>query len=285
MGKFEIKIDKSGKFRFNLKARNGHVILSSKAYATKTDCENGVASVINNASIENRFERRKAKDGSPYFKLKASNGQVIGASEMYSSIAAMENGIMSVMKNINSIRENRGKRNPPQYKRQKIYLGELENENRKHDELIQKSSSYKTLESINVRYKPWMFKEHSTGENFESKTIISKNTYNKFLPLFEFLNFRQADIAKILNVDVSTISRWGQSNAELTPLQLAYLLRIERIIVNGEQVFGSRDEFKDWLFSDNITLGDKKPVDLLTDPFTIDLIEEAIDALSWGSFV
>src|SRR5690606_1166065 len=126
---------------------------------------------------------------------------------------------------------------------------------------------------------------HSTGENFESKTIISKNTYNKFLPLFEFLNFRQADIAKILNVDVSTISRWGQSNAELTPLQLAYLLRIERIIVNGEQVFGSRDEFKDWLFSDNITLGDKKPVDLLTDPFTIDLIEEAIDALSWGSFV
>nr|WP_234416238.1 antitoxin Xre/MbcA/ParS toxin-binding domain-containing protein [Allomuricauda amoyensis] len=86
-------------------------------------------------------------------------------------------------------------------------------------------------------------------------------------------------------MDVSTISRWGQSNVELSPLQLAYLLRIERIVSDGEQVFGSKDEFKDWLFSNNITLGDKKPVNLLTDPFSIELVEEVIDALSWGNFV
>ena len=99
MGKFEIKTDKSGQFRFNLKAGNGQVILSSEAYTTKTSCENGIESVRKNCQDDNRFERKTAKNGSPYFNLKAANGQVIGSSEMYSSTSAMENGIASVKKN------------------------------------------------------------------------------------------------------------------------------------------------------------------------------------------
>ncbi|TMU54643.1 YegP family protein [Flagellimonas algicola] len=99
MGKFEIKTDKSGQFRFNLKAGNGQVILSSEAYTTKAACENGIESVKTNSQDDNRYDRKTAKDGSPYFNLKASNGQVIGASEMYSSSSAMENGIASVKSN------------------------------------------------------------------------------------------------------------------------------------------------------------------------------------------
>lgn len=99
MGKFEIKTDKSGQFRFNLKAGNGQVILSSEAYTTKSACENGIDSVKTNSQDDNRYERKTAKDGSPYFNLKASNGQVIGSSEMYSSASAMENGVASVKSN------------------------------------------------------------------------------------------------------------------------------------------------------------------------------------------
>ncbi len=99
MGKFEIKKDKSGQFRFNLKATNGQVILSSEAYKTKPSCENGITSVKTNAQDDKKYEKKAAKDGSHYFNLKATNGQVIGASEMYSSASAMENGIASVKKN------------------------------------------------------------------------------------------------------------------------------------------------------------------------------------------
>ncbi len=99
MGKFEIKKDKAGKFRFNLKASNGQVILSSEAYNTKDACDNGIESVKRNSQNDGMFNRKEAKDGSPYFNLKASNGQVIGSSEMYSSNSAMENGIASVKKN------------------------------------------------------------------------------------------------------------------------------------------------------------------------------------------
>ncbi|MFT0713621.1 YegP family protein [Flagellimonas lutimaris] len=99
MGKFEIKTDKAGKFRFNLKAGNGQVILSSQGYSSKDGCENGIESVKKHSQDDGNFERNTAKDGSPFFNLKASNGQVIGNSEMYSSESAMENGIASVKKN------------------------------------------------------------------------------------------------------------------------------------------------------------------------------------------
>ena len=99
MGKFEINKDKAGKFRFNLKAGNHQVILSSQGYSTKSACENGIESVRKNCKDDNMFDRKKAKDGSPYFSLKSSNGQVIGSSEMYSGTSAMSKGIASVKKN------------------------------------------------------------------------------------------------------------------------------------------------------------------------------------------
>jgi len=46
-----------------------------------------------------KFEIKKAKNGQFYFNLKASNGQVVLSSEMYTTMAACENGIASVKKN------------------------------------------------------------------------------------------------------------------------------------------------------------------------------------------
>ncbi len=99
MGKFEIKSSGSDKCMFNLKADNGQVILTSQSYASMDGCKNGIESVRKNSQSDAQFERKTAKDGSPFFTLNATNGQVIGKSEMYSSKEAMENGIASVKKN------------------------------------------------------------------------------------------------------------------------------------------------------------------------------------------
>ncbi len=98
-GKFEIKAGKNGKFRFNLKASNGQIILSSESYDSRSGCEKGIESVRKNAASDARFERKAAKDGSSYFVLKAANGEPIGKSEMYKTKRSMENGIASVGKN------------------------------------------------------------------------------------------------------------------------------------------------------------------------------------------
>lgn len=99
MGKFVISQRKNGEYQFNLKAGNGQVILTSEGYTTLAACKNGIESVKKNSQEDARFERKEAKDGSPFFNLKATNGQVIGKSEMYSSATACENGIESVKKN------------------------------------------------------------------------------------------------------------------------------------------------------------------------------------------
>jgi uncharacterized protein YegP (UPF0339 family) len=96
---YEVKTDSAGKFRFNLKAGNGQVILSSESYATKAGALDGIASCQTNGPLEERFERKDSVSGQPYFVLKAKNGEILGRSEMYSGTAARETGIESVKKN------------------------------------------------------------------------------------------------------------------------------------------------------------------------------------------
>jgi hypothetical protein len=97
--KFEIKTGRTGKFRFNLKASNGQIILTSEAYETRSAASKGIQSVKKNAGNDKRFERKTAKDGSAYFVMKAANGEPIGKSEMYKTTRSMENGVASVGRN------------------------------------------------------------------------------------------------------------------------------------------------------------------------------------------
>lgn len=98
-GFYELKKSTDGQFMFNLKAGNGEIILTSERYKAKSGAENGIASVQTNSPKDERYDRRAASSGAPYFVLKAGNGEIIGKSEMYSSEAARDNGIASVKTN------------------------------------------------------------------------------------------------------------------------------------------------------------------------------------------
>ena len=49
-GKFELYEDKSGKWRFRLKAGNGEIIATGQGYASKSSAVNGIDSVRRNAA-------------------------------------------------------------------------------------------------------------------------------------------------------------------------------------------------------------------------------------------
>ncbi len=114
MGKFVVKNTKTG-VKFDLKATNGEVILTSEVYTTERSCMKGVASVQKNApaapvedqTVENiekqkcpKFEIYLDKAGEIRFRLKATNGQIIGVSEGYKAMKSCVNGIESVKKNV-----------------------------------------------------------------------------------------------------------------------------------------------------------------------------------------
>lgn len=98
-GWYEVSQASDGQYRFVLKAGNGEVILTSELYKTKASAQNGIESVQKNSPEDNRCERLEAKNGKPYFNLKAANYQVIGTSQLYSSEQSREKGIESVKNN------------------------------------------------------------------------------------------------------------------------------------------------------------------------------------------
>ncbi|MDH3229012.1 MAG: YegP family protein [Alphaproteobacteria bacterium] len=98
-GAFELYKDKAAEFRFRLKAANGEIILASEGYTQRAGAENGIESVRANAPVDARYERKETKDGGHVFRLTATNGQVIGNSEVYTSAAGRDNGVESVKAN------------------------------------------------------------------------------------------------------------------------------------------------------------------------------------------
>ena len=98
-GWFEISQNDNGKVSFVLKAGNAEVILRSQMYASMASAENGVASVQANCGMDERYEKKEAADGRPYFNLKAANSQIIGTSQMYAAASGRDNGIASVKTN------------------------------------------------------------------------------------------------------------------------------------------------------------------------------------------
>ena len=112
MGKFAINKTNTG-YNFQLKAGNGEAIGVSEVYASLASCKKGIASVQRNAVVAGvqdttvegeavkhpKFEVYMDKKEEFRFRLKATNGEVILASEGYTKKASCINGIESVRKN------------------------------------------------------------------------------------------------------------------------------------------------------------------------------------------
>lgn len=116
MGKYVIKKTKTG-FNFCLLASNNQPIGTSEVYSSKSSCLNGIKSVKNSAEkalIEDntllkpmpqkkpKFEIYFDKKKEYRFRLIASNGENILASEGYKSKSSCKNGIKSVKTNSKS---------------------------------------------------------------------------------------------------------------------------------------------------------------------------------------
>ena len=112
MGKFAVT-EAVGGYKFSLKASNGEVIATSEVYSSKQACLAGIESVRSNCSVDTEDQTIEPtvtlkhpkyviftdKAGEYRFHLKASNGEIIAASEGYTTKANCKNGIESVKKN------------------------------------------------------------------------------------------------------------------------------------------------------------------------------------------
>ncbi|MDG6223612.1 MAG: YegP family protein [Candidatus Bathyarchaeota archaeon] len=107
--KYQIYQDVAGKFRFRLRAPNNKIIAVSEAYESKAACINGVKSVQANCGshVEDQTTGMEKINNPKYevfidtahefrFNLKASNGEIIAASQGYETKQGAMQGIEAV---------------------------------------------------------------------------------------------------------------------------------------------------------------------------------------------
>lgn len=106
-------------------------------------------------------------------------------------------------------------------------------------------------------------------------------------PLLSYLGYTQGDSSELLETDPSTISRWKNSkkSVDIGKLRSKVLLNLDEIMAKGIRIFGNEELFREWLNTTNYALGDIKPVDLLKDVYSMELVEGALDAMSWGDYL
>jgi len=95
-GRFHLKTASDGKYHFNLLAGNGEIILTSELFKSKSEALNSIESVRINSQIDDCFELKETPNGGYHFRLIEPSGRTIGISQLYSSRASAEAGIISV---------------------------------------------------------------------------------------------------------------------------------------------------------------------------------------------
>lgn len=92
----EVLVGETGKFRFNVHAKNGQIVLSSEQYTTAAAAFNGAFAVQAEGQSATSYTVKSNSDGGYYFTLSANNGQIIGVSQQYTTRAAATSAISSL---------------------------------------------------------------------------------------------------------------------------------------------------------------------------------------------
>ncbi|WP_255502141.1 MbcA/ParS/Xre antitoxin family protein [Algoriphagus sp. AK58] len=109
--------------------------------------------------------------------------------------------------------------------------------------------------------------------------------FHETSPFFDYLDFTSQDVAELLEVDPSTLFRWKKDDRKLSKAITKNLLEMDQIIAKGIRIFGSEELMAEWLHTPNAALSSQKPVDLFKNPYKIALVDQALEAISWGNIL
>lgn len=110
---------------------------------------------------------------------------------------------------------------------------------------------------------------------------ISKNGIKKqmFQALLENTSLTANEIAEYLHISLRSIQR--QKNSFSVPIS-ERILKIASLYAKGYEVFGNKENFKTWLESPNVALGEKKPKEFLSHIFGIEMLLDEIGRIEHG---
>ena len=103
-------------------------------------------------------------------------------------------------------------------------------------------------------------------------------------PLVAFLDLSGDKFASLIGVSSRTLARWDDDSA-IGVMASKTLLEVDKLSKKGIDIFGSAELYKDWLLKPNTAIGDVPPMDTLTEPYGVELVEDALEAMEYGNIL
>ncbi|MBK9328190.1 MAG: DUF2384 domain-containing protein [Sphingobacteriales bacterium] len=101
--------------------------------------------------------------------------------------------------------------------------------------------------------------------------------------LAEIYNLSLKDIASILHLSERTLQRYSLSEL-LNPESSERALRLQRLYERGAGVFGTLDNFIEWMKSPVLIFKNEKPISFLDTIFGFELLEDELGRIEHGVF-
>ncbi|HLT24070.1 MAG TPA: antitoxin Xre/MbcA/ParS toxin-binding domain-containing protein [Ignavibacteria bacterium] len=116
------------------------------------------------------------------------------------------------------------------------------------------------------------------------------NKANKGLKYNEFEDFVRENVipynkvSNLLELSERTLQRYKKEHKTFSALHSQRILELKQLDEKGKEVFGSKEKFRHWLMTQNSFLKNKKPIDLLTNSFGVDILMDELSRIEHGIF-
>ena len=97
--------------------------------------------------------------------------------------------------------------------------------------------------------------------------------------------FRDPDLLqKAVGVSLRTLQRKASPHKALTEAQSGRAWKFAEIMAKATQVMGSQEEAERWMTSPAMALDQRRPIDLLSTPAGVELVEDLLIRLEYGVY-
>ena len=106
--------------------------------------------------------------------------------------------------------------------------------------------------------------------------------FNLFLEIVKSSPFSLKEWSKFLHLTERTIQRYKKESKTFEPIQSERIIEIAKLQLKGKEIFGSKENFEQWMNSKIVALGGIKPIELLDSSFGIDLLMDELGRIEHG---
>lgn len=150
---------------------------------------------------------------------------------------------------------------------------------------IKKRNTENGLREVDIPELQYFFKVPTYRAAEPNPYLDDVISFSETKVLFDFLGYSQHEVAEVMEVDPSTLFRWKKEDKQLTRLLTKTIMDMDKIVAKGVRIFGTEALFSAWLHTSNHALGNKKPAEVMRNPYGLQLVDQALEAMSWGTFL